>query len=413
MKYHFILVSRPPWTGLAVPITYCFLIVSLAVQDDAALLTVTYPDPNDPSHFALKCSLNPNRTSLNAKIAYAEISKIPEGLLAVANSSYGAGLARSSGRYDIEISGQVGRADILHSSVRADFRYGTCEDAGTYSCKVLYAEHGTSDFKFTVTQQTIPNACSDHCVQANHTTLHDFDLNSFSVACSWDMSQCPTSQILDLELFTNSDYGWSRVANLDVNSTGGSLHVDRDFSDRGVSGSSSTSGSSSKFMVTTDAGVYRCKMTYIPSGSSTSKVVFAETRLPECNPGAFSDFYKYWNNHDSHYYCRVDPSIGPEAELISLDVSTLSYSDLNRTEVAFINKYINGGHAVATAATVDTQAVDGLIDPHNATNSYLQLPYPMDDTWATASDIITCKAVYLNRTSGNVVVAIEEGTEPN
>ncbi|KAK7496095.1 hypothetical protein BaRGS_00012796, partial [Batillaria attramentaria] len=376
------------------------IVTNASVCDDE-LLQLKRPDVTDPSHFTVTCSAHRLGSSVS-EIDYIEIRRNQLEMIAFANISETSMQAQAFDTFKqpgVVISGGIDQSNPLKSKVMVDFRLGSCEDFGTFFCRVLYKEEGSEEERYIRASQAWPSRCVSGGISLRSRTQ---DPTSFSLTCDTPSSSTVSGE-LSVVLDVSPDTRFE-VAAFDGHDAKSGLTVYPEFLDRGFK-------ANGVFTVATSdgtcnaTGLYRCKMMKWSYGHVKAKV--AEVRLPACKPGAsvhVGGAEKVPNYRgqspapwDTELRCSLEAS--DVHQLISLEISTIT--NHTRESIVAINAFLNKQQPVRHSTLnfspdVRDVAFAGRIHIFNATSSYLSI---ITRVWLSPgaheqSVLITCTAVY-------------------
>jgi len=60
---------------------------------------------------------------------------------------------------NVQISGRINESDPVNSKLEAEFKPGSCADAGEYTCTLVYSESGSDEERLAMTRETLNSAC--------------------------------------------------------------------------------------------------------------------------------------------------------------------------------------------------------------------------------------------------------------
>lgn len=135
------------------------------------MMTLDTPDSFDPTHVVFTCSINDSHTEI-ANVISMEIRGRERSLIAYADISERNGIVQTVDPYtrrDVHISGQINQTSPLESRIQVDFLTGSCDNAGKYTCHVIYSDRHSAEELYAMDQQELSNPCSEFLCRHGNT----------------------------------------------------------------------------------------------------------------------------------------------------------------------------------------------------------------------------------------------------
>lgn len=143
----------------------------LSQTDDMAGMTIVMPDKFDPTNANFICALAENVTGVS-NVSYIAISRIlasnsKRESIAYANFSESDGKVQAFSSFiqnGVHLSDQLDPTNPKDSKVQVNLQPGSCDDAGTYRCQVVYTQVGSKGEQFALAEGVLSNPCSEFVV---------------------------------------------------------------------------------------------------------------------------------------------------------------------------------------------------------------------------------------------------------